>query len=182
MAWYIKNKLLNNTRKQMPMKKSVIIVLILLSVFFIANNGIQPGNDSQQSTDMKSLFKQKGSIHMRYRHIATSDSIWDVMSHPAFKGQGKFLFPWDDDSRYSKNMTMYDVPSLLLWHTNMDVQEMVDGVNRLIDDVNDGKQVIYNFYTEEEKIDDPSKKTCLFFFRGKPGAPNLGKKLKNVQK
>ena len=74
--------------------------------------------------------------------------------------------------RYPKAMTMADAPSLLLWHTNMKAQEMVDGVNCLIDERNRGNQVLYDYYTEDEKEHDPTKRnTGLFFFRGRPGAP-----------
>ena len=35
-----------------------------------------------------------------------------------------------------------------------------------------GKRVFYDFYTEEQKKEDPDKEnTGLFFFRGRPGAP-----------
>ncbi len=107
-----------------------------------------------------------------YPHIIAKTPVWDVIRHPAFQGRGKLLFPWDEDHRYPKNMTMAQAPSLLLWHTNMDVGEMIQGVNRLIDDINDGKQVLYDFYSTEDKCADPSKKnTGLFFLRGMPGAP-----------
>lgn len=107
-----------------------------------------------------------------YPHIEATDRIYDVIAHPAFEGRGKLLFPLDSDSRYTRNMTMKDAPALHLWHTNMNVQQMVDGVNRLIDDINSGKKVLYDFYTDQEKKTEPSQKnTGLFFLRGKPGAP-----------
>lgn len=69
-------------------------------------------------------------------------------------------------------MTMRDAPDLHLWHTNMDVGVMVDGVNHMIGEINTGKQVFYDIYTKEEKENDPTKEnTGLFFFRGEPGQP-----------
>jgi hypothetical protein len=42
----------------------------------------------------------------------------------------------------------------------------------MIDDVNNGQTVFYDFYTDEEKTQKPARaNTGLFFFRGKPGAP-----------
>ena len=42
----------------------------------------------------------------------------------------------------------------------------------MIDDRADGKQVLFDIYTEEELAADSSKRnTGLFFFRGKPGMP-----------
>lgn len=107
-----------------------------------------------------------------FQLILPNDSIRDIMEHPAFEGRGRLLFPWDGEERYRDDMTMYDMPSLHLWHTNMDVLQMTDGVNRMIDDRNMGKQVLYDIYTEKERAADISKRnTGLFFFRGKPGAP-----------
>jgi acetyl esterase/lipase len=49
---------------------------------------------------------------------------------------------------------------------------VVDGLNRIVDDVSAGRQVFYAFYTAEQQRRDPTKRhTGLFFFRGKPGAP-----------
>lgn len=107
----------------------------------------------------------------KYEHISLDDSIYDVIDHPAFQGYGHLIFPWDDTDRYA-GLTMRDAPSLHIWHTNMDAAVMVDGVNRMIDDLNDGKTVFYDFYSEQEKADDPTKiLTGMFFFRGDPGAP-----------
>jgi len=42
----------------------------------------------------------------------------------------------------------------------------------MIDEVIDGKTIFYDFYTEQQKLEDPTKRnTGLFFFRGEPGAP-----------
>ena len=49
---------------------------------------------------------------------------------------------------------------------------MVGALNQMIDDVNNGKTVFYDFYTEAAKKAQRTKaNTGLFFFRGKPGAP-----------
>ena len=109
---------------------------------------------------------------MQYKHITVDTKIGDVIDHPAFNGKGNFLFPWDDRRQNHPEKTMRYAPNLHLWHTHMDPQQMVNGVNRLIDDINDGKQVIYDIYTEQEKEQDPEKRnTALFFLRGNPGAP-----------
>ena len=45
----------------------------------------------------------------KYKYISIEDKVQDVMNHPAFKGFGFYLFPWNDKNRYSKNMTMKEV-------------------------------------------------------------------------
>lgn len=45
-------------------------------------------------------------------------------------------------------------------------------MNYMIDEVNDGRTIFYDFYTNEQKQQDPGKEnTGLFFFRGNPHAP-----------
>jgi acetyl esterase/lipase len=42
----------------------------------------------------------------------------------------------------------------------------------MIDEVHDGKAIFYDYYTEQQKQEDPAKKFAgLFFYRGEPGAP-----------
>jgi acetyl esterase/lipase len=49
---------------------------------------------------------------------------------------------------------------------------VVSALNHMIDDVNNGKTVFYELYTEEEKKEQRTKSHAgLFFFRGKLGAP-----------
>ena len=107
-----------------------------------------------------------------YQHIEFHAPVYSVMRHPDFDGRGKLLFPWDDEKRYSVGMTMADMPRFHLWHTNMSAGQMVDGVNRLIDDRCGGQTILYDFYDEEQKEKDPTKRdTGLFFLRGRPEAP-----------
>lgn len=109
---------------------------------------------------------------MSHSHITVDTPIGDVIDHPAFGGRGWLLFPWDEMWRNHPELPMRRAPELLLWHTCMDPRVFVDGVNRLIDDIDDGRQVFYDIYTDEEKTRDPRKEdTCLFFLRGDPGWP-----------
>ena len=55
----------------------------------------------------------------KYKYVSLEDKVIDVMNHPAFKDFGFYLFPWNDNKRYSKNMTMREVKSLNLCHTNL---------------------------------------------------------------
>ena len=99
----------------------------------------------------------------KYKYISIEDKVIDVMNHPAFKNFGFYLFPWNDEKRYNKNMAMKDVISLNLWHTNLKAEEEVSGLNRLIDEINKGYKVFYDIYTEEEKKKDPFKNSLDSF-------------------
>ena len=78
-------------------------------------------------------------IILQYEHISIDTKIGDVIEHSAFMGKGNLLFPWDDKRQNHLEQSMLQAPDLHLWHTHMDPQQMVDGVNRLIDDINDGR-------------------------------------------
>jgi hypothetical protein len=49
----------------------------------------------------------------------------------------------------------------------VDPDIVVSAINHMIDEINDGKTIFYDFYTEQQKQKDPTKEpTGLFFFRG----------------
>jgi acetyl esterase/lipase len=102
----------------------------------------------------------------------TADStIQDLLNHPAFAGVGRLLLPWDD-REYDPGMRLRDIGALLPYHSHVDPDTVVDGLNRLIADAGQGRQVFYDVYTEGDKRTEPAKaKTGLFLLRGTPGAP-----------
>ena len=104
-------------------------------------------------------------------HLTTEDYVRDIVIHPAFDRFGELLLPWDDNTRYYETR-LRDVGSLMPYHSHVNPDVIVSALNRMIDDVDSGKRVFYDFYTEQQKQSDQAKnKTGLFFFRGKPGAP-----------
>lgn len=106
-----------------------------------------------------------------YNHLTTANSIRAIVNHPAFAGFGELLLPRDDNSRYY-DTSLRDVGSLMPYHSHVEPEIVVGAVNRMIDDVSDGKTIFYDFYSDEQKQGDPAKEnTGLFFLRGNPGAP-----------
>ena len=58
------------------------------------------------------------------------------------------------------------------YHSHVDPDIVIDAVNHLIDEVSNNKTICYDFYTEQQKQQDPNKRyTGLFFFRGNADAP-----------
>ena len=111
------------------------------------------------------------SVSARSVHLRIDDTIGVMLKNPAFARFGHLLLPWDD-RRYDSSMPLRDIGSLLPYHSHVDPTVVVSSLNRMIDDVNDGRQIFYDFYTDAEKRTQPARKhTGLFFFRGKPGAP-----------
>jgi acetyl esterase/lipase len=92
-------------------------------------------------------------------------------NHPAFKGFGRYLLPRDNGiGDYEQPLNQ--VGSLMPYHSHVDPNVVVAAINYMIDQVNAGDTIFYDFYTEAQKREDPAKApTGLFFFRGRPGAP-----------
>lgn len=125
-----------------------------------------------KSNSSKISYKEKTAYDKsNYAHVKSNSTISDVVNHPAFEGFGRFILPLDR-GYYDKNMQLYRVGSLLPYHNNVNPEKVVDTINYMIDKVRDEEIVFHNFYSAQQKQDDPSKEaTGLFFFKGKPGAP-----------
>lgn len=105
-----------------------------------------------------------------YAHVSTRNTVRDIIDHPAFEGFGQFILPLE--LGYDEDVPLTRVGSLLPYHSNVKPDEVVNSINYMIDKVNDGQTIFYNYYTDGQKLGDPAKvSTGLFFFRGHPGAP-----------
>jgi acetyl esterase/lipase len=104
-------------------------------------------------------------------HLDIKSTLRDLLRHPAFAGFASLLLPWDERV-YDEQLPLSRIDSMLPYHTHVDPQTVVAGLNRLIDDAAEGKTVFYRFYTDAQAQQTPSKgKTGLFLLRGRPGAP-----------
>jgi acetyl esterase/lipase len=126
--------------------------------------------DDSSSRPSSSQTAQKQNDRTQAAHLRADDDIGNLLSHRAFAGFARLTLPWDDRV-YDETMPISDMSRLLPYHTHVNPEIVVSGLNRMIDDVAEGKTVFYDIYTEAEKQTDASRKnTGLFFFRGKPGA------------
>jgi len=117
------------------------------------------------------LLNGKTAMPEIFAHITTDDSVRDLVYHPAFKGFGKHLLPWEN-GRNDYDTPLRRVGSLLPYHSHVSPDVVVASINHMINEVNKGRTLFYDFYTESEKKEDPAKvSTGLFFFKGSPGAP-----------
>ncbi len=127
--------------------------------------------DTIQGADIKGgteCFKVNSEM---YNHLSTYNYVSDIVNHPAFYGYGELMLPWDNNFRYY-NTSLQNVGSLMPYHGHVNSEDVVGALNFLIDEVNEGEDIFYDFYTDEQKQNDRDKEnTGLFFFRGNPGAP-----------
>lgn len=105
------------------------------------------------------------------RHLHIDDRISDLLQHPDFAGFARLLLPGGSVT-VDPDIRLRDVGSLMPYHSRVHPTEVVEALNRLIDDTRSGQLVFRDIYTAAEKRRDPSlEATGLFFLRGRPGAP-----------
>ena len=94
------------------------------------------------------------------------------MAHTAFGEFGRLLLPHDDNTRYY-HVPLRNVASLMPYHSRVKPDDVLAALNDMIDEVGEGNKIFYDYYTEDQKRQNPDKKnTGLFFFRGKTRCPD----------
>jgi acetyl esterase/lipase len=160
-------------RKRIDNKMKTISMTLLLSLMLLFGNcgGDSPTiPDNQETIDETDTGTGNDTITAG-AHLTTNNYVRDIVNHPAFEGFGELLLSRDDNSSYY-NTPLSNVSSLMPYHGNVRPDVVVRAVNHMIDEVNSGKTVFYNIYTEEQKRQDPAKRnTGIFFFRGDANAP-----------
>jgi acetyl esterase/lipase len=137
-----------------------MVMWIVISSILLVSMNVEPVTSVKTKEDQ-----------MENNHLSLSDSIGDIVNHPAFRGYGEQFLPWQNNASYY-DTSLRNVGRLMPYHSNVRPEVVLSSINFMIDEVNSGKTIFYDFYSEEQNQQDPSKnQTGLFFFRGEPGAP-----------
>ena len=153
------------------MASSVSWILVTSPLLWLLFASSFAAGETRQRGVPKSTAGEIMKVQATGAHLTADDTILDLLNHPAFAGFARLLLPWDDRG-YDNSMRLRNIGSLLPYHSHVDPGTVVSALNHMIDDVNNGKTIFYEFYTEEEKkLQRTKSNTGLFFFRGKPGAP-----------
>ena len=87
----------------------------------------------------------------------------------SFEGFGRLIFPVNRN--ISPNMTLENLGDIYIWYNYINPDKTVEIVNYMKKEVDCGREIFHDIYTENEKRKDPSlKNTGLFFFRGNQGS------------
>ena len=142
---------------------TALAAVVLSLCIDVSSGGSQAGASSVAGQTI-------GSTPQRV-HLDATSTLRDLLGHPALKEFAPLVLPWDDRA-YDEQLPLTRIGSLLPYHTHVDPDAVVAGLNRMIDDAADGRTVFYRFYTAAQTQQVPSAaKTGVFFFRGRPGAP-----------
>lgn len=141
------------------------------AIFLMVLSAVGIGGVAMSKTHAGDNFNTEVSGHTNYTHLKTDDSVRRIVEHPAFKGFSRRILPRAHDTHYL-DTPLSNVRSLMPYHNHVDPDTVVRALNHMIDEINDGKTFFYDFYTEQQKREDPAKEdTGLFFYRGAKGAP-----------
>jgi len=142
----------------------ISILLLITFLGFVLKTKVIAGDNTHHNMD-------SAETSQKYEHLTAGNYVRDIVNHPAFKGFGELLLPRDNNSGFY-DTPLRNVGSLMPYHNHVVPADVVGAINHMIDQVNDGKTIFYNFYSDDQNEKDPGKKyTGLFFFRGKPDAP-----------
>ncbi len=61
------------------------------------------------------------AVERQSRHLSQDSTIGDLIRHPAFKGFGGLILPWDDRA-YDYRMKLSEVGDLLPYHSHVDTE------------------------------------------------------------
>lgn len=165
-------------RSGFVMKKLVLSSVVAVSILFAAASfflsGAENSSDAGQVFDDDRAGNMDNSRHnalQNINYLKISNTISDLMKHPAFDGFAPHLLTKDQDVN-EQSLRLSDVATLLPYHGYVRPDVVVGSLNRMICDASEGKKIFYDFYTDQQKQENTTKNsTGLFFFRGKPGAP-----------
>jgi acetyl esterase/lipase len=103
--------------------------------------------------------------------LTPDSTVGAVLTHPAFAGYGRLLFPWDNRN-LDETLKLGQAASLMPYHSHVEAQTVVSGLNRMVADAEAGRAVYFDVYPEAAKRAQPALgNTALFFFRGRKDAP-----------
>jgi acetyl esterase/lipase len=103
--------------------------------------------------------------------LTADDTLGDLLDHPCLSGFAERTLPWDGRA-YDRSLPLGRIGSLLPYHSELDTEAILSGLNLLVENAQRGVEVFHDIYSEEEKHRNPDlRATGLFFFPGKPGAP-----------
>ena len=101
--------------------------------------------------------------------LRPSDTLRDMIDHPAFAGFGEHLLPRPQDAR--KNLRLNEISRIMPWHSHVRTDVMLEAVNRMIDDASAGRTVFYSFYKDGQA--GPHRSFLFPRSSGRPVRPHL---------
>ena len=148
-------------------KQIVFISCLLLSIAVTGCNKRTEQKSSDAKTTKQNIKTKQKNIKQG-GNFTVQTKVKDVINDSAFKGYGRLIFP--ADIKIEDDLTLENIEEILPWYSEINPKRTEKIVNYMKNEVQNGNQIFYNIYTDQEKRKDPDKRnTGLFFFKGKAG-------------
>lgn len=146
----------------------IFISCLILSVAVTGCNKRIEQKDSDAKTTKQNIRTKQKNIKQG-ENFTVKTKVKEVINDPTFKGYGRLIFPVD--IKIEDDLTLQNIEEILPWYSEINPKRTVEIINYMKNKVQNGNQIFYDIYTDQEKKDDPDKRnTGLFFFKGKAGA------------
>ena len=89
----------------------LLLILMLLLMSCMKNDSVASDSNTGE------ILNEERSGNEGYTHITTNDSVHHIVNYPAFKGFGKYILPWDDNTYYY-DTPLNNVGSLMPYHNH----------------------------------------------------------------
>ena len=126
-----------------------------------------------ETTEAADTVAEDFGTEGNYRNITTDDMCSVLLDHPAFADFGHSILPPNFAGGSKETMAEHSIGEILKkvkWDGA--TEPIMNSLNELIDYQNEGKQVFFPYYTEEEIAADETKaQTGIVFFEGEKDAP-----------
>ena len=103
--------------------------------------------------------------------LKADSTLGDLLDHPSLVGFAEHTLPWHGRD-YDRSLPLDRVGSLLPYHSVVDIEAVLAGLNVLIENAARGVPVFHEIYSDKERRANPDlRETGLFFFPGQEEAP-----------
>lgn len=142
------------------------IIVLLLAGLLISNASCGNLSETQNGANNSGINSATGE-----KRVNTDTTVGEIIANPVFEDFGRLLFPVD--RTVTNDMTLAEISTnrIYTWYNYIQPEKTVEIINTLAESAENGQQIFYPIYSEEEMTADPSKRdTGLFFFKGESGA------------
>ncbi len=158
------------------MKKWILLLCAALAILLSTGCASNPGSILKEYAQIdisETIAKEEPTIindRTRFESVTLDTTVGEVIHNPVFRGFGRLLFPVDLAVDESLTMKEISSPNTYIWYSDIQPAKTVEIINDLKNRAENGEQIFYSIYSQDEIAGDPSKaNTGLFYFKGTPG-------------
>lgn len=131
-----------------------------------------PGPAAIGQTEGTGQNEERGSATpAEVPYLGAGDTLGNLLDHPLLAGFAERTLPLYGCT-YDRDLPLARIGSLLPYHSNIDLDGVVSGLNLLIENAHRNVPVFHEIYSKEEIRDNPDLRAAgLFYFPGRTGAP-----------